>query len=582
MATVVLENIALNIASELIVKAVILGIRICQDAKVYVKEGKDFTLRLKVQIAIWQAIEKKFRDPEIQKRIRATDLCLYYDIMKQLHGLLQKYVERKFEAGDEKTRLLKDTSADDFYKKVEAQNILGKISTKEKEQSFGFWWRLKEEVAWTVWRKGTNEKLLNTIEAWGSRLKDFTDQTIPSMFPGATTEVIQQHIVDPTGSLDSTNFKSRIIMARSGTTTAIGGLGAIGWVEEEPFRLDLKRVELCGKGFSRPPTPGPITIGDMKSERDQRTELGGRERRQWGYLKDKHLKNPTPVIVEFKARRFSAPKDVRGFPTNYDPTRELDNLVRTLRLAAQKPESFRVLYCEGWYEETSHYGLVYRLPQTNNIRCESLGNILLDSKYRALLYGDLQNRLSLSKALAWTLFELHSVDWVHESLHPDNILLFGEQIGNHVHFDWNRPYVVGFDSSRSDTAFSGPYNPRAQWTARLYTHPDRQTGEYVRFKKTHDIYSLGVVLLEVGRLSSFMEDGQNEKWNFRILPPQLKINFTEEAMNLQTVLGSTFREIVLACLNGQFVDSAREYLLTGEFRTQVCNKLDQIRISLSN
>jgi hypothetical protein len=44
------------------------------------------------------------------------------------------------------------------------------------------------------------------------------------------------------------------------------------------------------------------------------------------------------------------------------------------------------------------------------------------------------------------MFQLHSVDWLHKSFHPNNILLFGNPVSGAVQFDWSAPYVVGFDS----------------------------------------------------------------------------------------------------------------------------------------
>jgi hypothetical protein len=131
---------------------------------------------------------------------------------------------------------------------------------------------------------------------------------------------------------------------------------------------------------------------------------------------------------------------------------------------------------------------------------------------------------------------------------------------------------------------SGSLNWKAQATARLYTHPDRDPKpgfDVPRFLKKHDIYSLGVVLLEVGRLRSFMEDSKNEKWSYKTPSHKLKENFSNEASNLQTVLGKAYREVVGSCLGGQFADFASESVLTGEFRSEVCDKLDQIKISLS-
>ena len=73
---------------------------------------------------------------------------------------------------------------------------------------------------------------------------------------------------------------------------------------------------------------------------------------------------------------------------------EANALVRTLRVAATKSDTFRVLYCHGWYEESDHCGIVYQLPSgAENSQCESLGNILLNADHQALLARDLENRI---------------------------------------------------------------------------------------------------------------------------------------------------------------------------------------------
>ena len=316
-------------------------------------------------------------------------------------------------------------------------------------------------------------------------------------------------------------------------------------------------------------------------ERERRSDLGGIDRRQWVKFKAMNGREEY-AIIEFKARPSQA--DARFQFGNQYVTNEVARLIRTLRTAALKPETFRVLYCEGWYEARDHLGLIYRLPSGfNDLRCESLGNILLKPEYKVLLQSNLENRLKLAKSLAWTLFELHSVNWVHKGLNPDNILLFGDMVQEdttkpaELQFDWSRPYLAGFDSSRSVSDESGKLDFRAQWTVRLYTHPERQLG-YTRYEKIHDVYSLGVVLLEIGRLGCFMEERRNEKLN-RATPSQLKNLFVAEANSLQTVLGTAYGEVVLACLNGDFSEPKNDYLLSGEFRSRVCEKLSQIKIS---
>lgn len=578
------EALALELASVVIVKCVTIGIHVIQNARTYSKEAQGFNLRLKVQISIWEAIKMKFEDPEVRKRIRETDVIVYYNVMKHLHGLLREYVERTLKAGNEKTELLQNTSAADWFRKVEEKDILGKIDEGRKKTVFKFWSEIKEEVEWTIFKKGRTEGIVIGIELWGTRLQELAANTIPVMFSEASIQQVVRHVIDETGCLAENNIKGQMIAARAVNATSLGELKGMKDVEEGPFKLDARRVDYRGgKGFISPPRPGPIINPNTTGpDKDMRPQLGGSERRQWAWLRSEDGKEYIPIIVEFKIRPTESRMRTRGVPEENplegddenDSTEILDRLVRTLRLAARKQNTFHVMYCEGWFQERDHFGIVYRLPPINGqFRCESLGNIINYKEYQELLRRDLDNRLKLARALAWTLFELHSVHWVHESLHPDNIVLFGEEVAGQVQFDWSSPYILGFDSSRSIRDFSGPLRLRAQLTSLLYTHPDRHPNKpYERFSKFHDIYSLGVILLELGQLSSLLQDSKFKN------AQNLKETFAAESLNLPSVLGQTYKEVVLACINGQFVDRAHVQFLTSEFRSQVCHKLDQIRL----
>jgi hypothetical protein len=565
-------SMAVQIAADVGLKCIEIGWHVIHNAKLYIHEEHEFRLRLRAQVGIWEAISGKLEETEIKERMRPADIVTYYDIMERLHSLMRNYVAIKCKVGKEKEALLGKTSTKDLRRRWEQADILKPLTVEQKKQSMGFWLRLIEEAAWAVWRKEKSEKLVTEIERWGLVLDRFSSHTFPAMFPEPTKENIAM-IADH--RLDQTNAKAQVMLAKSTdtTTTAIQGLSL---AEQGTFILGRDRITFTNGGFIRPPIPGPqITAHEVEIERERRSDLGGVERRQWVKFKGADG-NTTDAIIEFKA--CPCHDDARYSLGKESLTKEIASLIRTLRTAAQSAEIFHVLHCEGWYEAYDHFGLVYRLPPGGKeLKCESLGNILLKKEYKDLLQRDLENRLLLAKALAWTLFQLHSVNWVHEKINADNILLFGKEgEGDKVHFDWSSPYLVGFDSSRSTTGLSGKLDFRGQWTTRLYTHPDRQL-TYERYRKIHDIYSLGVVLLEVGRLGSFIEEPKGEKLNKT--PYQLKEMFVDEAMSLKTVLGKAYTEIVLTCLNGNFTDRDDDYLLSGEYRTNVCEKLDLIKIS---
>ena len=433
--------------------------------------------------------------------------------------------------------------------------------TEQKTASSKFWSRMKEEAAWSVWAKERNEKLILEIEFWGSRLDMFSSWIIPAMTTPADNTT---HLGDR--RMEMTSFKVRIKRMRA-EITAEGN-------DESPLALMSAQVKFIGDGYISSPY---LLAGPSQAlRRERRNELGGTDRRQWANLTDANG-NVSRVIVEFKAQlRLD---DAASQSRTETVKQELNILVRTLRIAERKSDRFRVLYCHGWYETFDHFGLVYKLPQS--APCETLSNILLSKQHLPGLAEDLESRFKLAKALAWTMLELHSVDWLHRAFNPDNILLFGVRVDRGIQFDWGAPYVVGFDSSRSHTGDSDQLtHGRKELPIRVYTHPDRQSREYIRYQKLHDVYSLGVVLLEIGRLKSFMVSDWVDRLE-KLSPNHLKKLFVEKAYALKSVMGQRFTKAVVTCLTGQFnaeVPEGDDYQFLSSFHDDICEPLAEIEI----
>jgi len=575
MADVVFAAIAINIASEMLVKTLICGVHIVQNANCYSTQGQECMSRLRTEVSTLQAINAAFKSDRVQQRIRDEDSLSYLEVTEILNSLFRDFIGRQCLSADIKAKLLVDSSIDGTLKKLEEEDFPKKASEAQREQSFKFIRRVKEEAAWTFFKKDKSERLVGSIEFWVTKLDRLASWTFPGMFgrsknkEQAIKEVIEY--VNDSRLLPATNFKAQIMAARLQGTPAIP--------DTTPPKLESKQVKPIER---MPPAVSNQSPADpkVKSSFIYRTDIGGAEdRRQWANFSDKNGKK-CKAIVEWK--------DLPGTEWSTLPdkafTDEIDALVRTLRAAAAKPETFRVLHCFGWYKEPHRFGLVYRLPPgTEHRQCQTLGNILSNPVCKAQLESNLGNRLALAKALAWTMLELHTVGWLHKSFHPDNILLFGERgpDGSVVEFDWSSPYVVGFYSSRSSAAVSGKLNMSAEWRDRIYTHPDRQKVTRPRYQKVHDIYSLGVVLLELGSLDYFATE-HNKLEHVDKSAEKLQEVFLERTEGtLKKILGETFCDVAAFCLNGETIpvdDEKKDYDLTCEFRSQVCENLEQIKI----
>ena len=111
----------------------------------------------------------------------------------------------------------------------------------------------------------------------------------------------------------------------------------------------------------------------------------------------------------------------------------------------------------------------------------------------------LDERFSLAKSLARSIMFVHTSGFVHKNIRPDTIVVFKSgtlSLGN--------PYLIGFERFRPVASGTNRQGD-ALWEKNLYRHPRRQgvcPEDY--YKMQHDIYSLGICLLEIGLWTSFV------------------------------------------------------------------------------
>ena len=163
------------------------------------------------------------------------------------------------------------------------------------------------------------------------------------------------------------------------------------------------------------------------------------------------------------------------------------------------PNVFGLLACRGVLTIrgpvlTSTYELIFKLQaQFDNPR--SLRTILLENNHQYTL----DDRFRLAKRLARSVLFLHSASIVHKCICPESVLVL-----NDSQTDLDEPFLVGFQKFRfayTGTRMCGDND----WQKNLYRHPERQ-GDRPKegYKMQHDIYSLGICLLEIGVGASFV------------------------------------------------------------------------------
>jgi hypothetical protein len=234
--------------------------------------------------------------------------------------------------------------------------------------------------------------------------------------------------------------------------------------------------------------------------------------------------------------------------------------------------------CLGYIDDstTSRYGLVLRAPHSSS------SNLHLNIVSNDLRTPDLGERFRLAHTLAVALWSLHSLDWLHKSLCSSNILFFpsifstaatqATMAGASV-AAITTPYVLGFDASRPDHMGEMSVASKNSTASDLHRHPNSLDGiSRQPYCKSYDIYSLGLIMLEIGLWKVLQT---YHKPHYSVERFRDKIVIQNLVPNLGSKTGRVYREVVERCL------LAREDLTSqeaGQLMEYVVETLESLRV----
>ncbi|KAJ9503192.1 hypothetical protein H2202_001346 [Exophiala xenobiotica] len=251
--------------------------------------------------------------------------------------------------------------------------------------------------------------------------------------------------------------------------------------------------------------------------------------------------------------------DQTAFDEDTDRTQSMVQVRDLARLLSfSKPETLGLLECLGAIKihdqrgAVSQYQFIFKIPP-------GLGN---PSVLRTLIMGpasSLDARFRIARSLARSVMAVHSADLVHKNIHPETIVVFEDSSQS-----LPSSFLVGFERFRAAGAGTTLAGDNV-WQRNLYRHPNRQG---IRPEDTyimqHDIYSLGVCLLELGLWTTFVTPTEPPQPGPRLdIGEQLVlakrepiqaarsiksilINMAKEL--LPTTMGLMYTEVVLSCL----------------------------------
>lgn len=201
--------------------------------------------------------------------------------------------------------------------------------------------------------------------------------------------------------------------------------------------------------------------------------------------------NGKHVWIEWRSYEVSLVPDQDGIVERIPDPQSVQNVKRLTWLLSQsdQPDEFNLPKSLGYVDDIDElrFGVILD-PMAEGSRS-------LQSLFSAPRIGPL-GQYAIARQIAESLLYLHAVNWLHKGLRSAGIV-FGqtasESVGGLGHL-----FVSGFGFSRpSDHSFttSGPPHDD-KWL--LYCHPDcLDQGRKAGYRQSYDIYSLGIILIEV-------------------------------------------------------------------------------------
>ena len=220
-------------------------------------------------------------------------------------------------------------------------------------------------------------------------------------------------------------------------------------------------------------------------------------------------------------------------------------------------QDYRILPCLGLIEDSEYerkhtgfkrHGFVFSYPSPDASTPESLYQSFGTPKFVPI--GD---RFRLAQNLVSGLLLLHSSKWLHKNICSQNVTLFKpngrsqSQSTNYI----TTPYLTGFAYSRPDSPGElSLERPDRKEHFDFYRHPNFHKGH----SRLSDVYSMGVVLFEIGHWKSI-----------RSICDQMGHTFTSEADVKDFLVANCARGGPLGARMGEVFSLVVHRCLTGDF-----------------
>lgn len=222
-------------------------------------------------------------------------------------------------------------------------------------------------------------------------------------------------------------------------------------------------------------------------------------------------------------------------------------------LKAEKPAEYRCLQLQSIEHEELERRFVYRFAIPQMYKSDYITLFDAIRNLRDSSRPTLDERLALAYNIAKALEQWHEQDWVHQGICSHNIVLLKHR--RNTRWAFESAMLHGFEFARPNAKPSiGAYVENIQLD--VYRHPERQGPSRDGHTKLHDLYSLGVVLLEIGiwrpAVAIVHRPGTSKKLEDLTVTGMVKRLKEAAITSLAHYAGTSYTQAVQACLTSDF------------------------------
>ncbi|KAL2819585.1 hypothetical protein BDW59DRAFT_165036 [Aspergillus cavernicola] len=298
------------------------------------------------------------------------------------------------------------------------------------------------------------------------------------------------------------------------------------------------------------------------------------------------IKQPR-IVAEYKQNVFpvlsraDSETSGRGTPINGLYGSQLARLLHT-----SGEHDFRTLPLNAYARDKERFQYIFLFDYPKGAADRppvSLYDLIASSRREPQFKLELKQRFRVAQTVAQAIGAFHSDSWLHKSIRAHAIKFFFFQRDGESSCDFNNLYLTDFGFARPVAGSTSMLAAARDIDHDIYQHPDRWDPPRASFSQIHDIYSLGVVLLEIGLWQTarqLYEDIVQYELRGKVPAEGVsakKINrtFLDDAkQRLAHRMGAPYRDAVLACLDGDWGDLVGTRDFASKFQERVVGKVD--------